>query len=93
MGKWTPGKWEPKLVGNYASSVIGVIKQDFAGVYEVRSDGCKTICEFATHSDARLIAAAPEMAELLQKMLDRAGQLDPFTEQEARALLSRLEDK
>ena len=54
------------------------------------SDGCSIRGYEEAPDIARLIAAATEMAELLQKILDRAGQLDPFTEQEARALLERI---
>ena len=79
MSKWTPGKWvatgELVLLDN---------RPKFRELIASTNGAHNSL------ANARLIAAAPEMAEMIQKMLDRSVQMDPFTEQEARALLDKV---
>lgn len=60
MSKWTPGQWEVKDWGRL-EPLDGAKVQFMVRVF----DPIKPICYCGSESDARLIAAAPEMAELL----------------------------
>ena len=86
MGKWIAGPW---------ISIGRRVQTEKDGFYigssaeRASSTAILYDCEISL-ANARLIAAAPEMAEMIQKMLDRSVQMDPFTEQEARALLDKV---
>ena len=90
MNKWTPGKWETLAEDGF--TVIGYVPTapDGEPSMVVISDAHASMPDEMARANARLIAAAPEMAEMIQKMLDRSVQMDPFTEQEARALLDKV---
>lgn len=85
---WTPGPWEcQKLDGEYGRTTI------FASLVEAQG-GRLWVGSAGSSSDARLIASAPEMAELLEKWVtcnddeDADGYMR--CHDEARALLSRI---
>lgn len=65
MSEAKQGKWIVDYVGSSSSGPDGV------DVYEVvTEDGYKRICEGCYEEHARLIAAAPELLEALQELVD-----------------------
>jgi len=84
---WFDGNGKRREAG-----AIAVFAADGMSCVSVVVPGCLPAvgADDAARANARLIAAAPEMAEMIQKMLDRSVQMDPFTEQEARALLDKV---
>ena len=81
MNKWTPGKWEVVPENEMIVSDSGDVV-----VYETNTNP----------HDARLIAAAPEMYDLLQLALstDHMDEDDPLfieSRDRIRALLARIE--
>ena len=77
MNKWTPGPWSI----NHFVDIRGPENQPIALLS----------ASVQTKANARLIAAAPEMAELLEIMAERApGHISTRHGDKARALLARI---
>ena len=85
--KWTPGPWVSEYVGESSAG------PDAVGVYEV-TNGFRRIAEYISEADAILIAAAPEMAELLDDARAALESAEAETRNavaiQIRALLSRI---
>lgn len=84
MTGWTKGPWKAaQAVQNNGPDYWAVTK----GAW-----GAPTIAKVFTEPDARLIAAAPEMAELLSALIDTALGYEQWDikADEARALLARI---
>ena len=74
--KWTPGPWAYTL------------EEDERGAYcDIHDHNIKLVAHCADETNARLIAAAPEMADWIQRNLHR-GQSNDFDI--GRALLARI---
>lgn len=91
---WTPGPWAVRH-DNGAVWVFSKGGDRYIAGVEESGDGFVTL----TEPNARLIAAAPEMAELLasiveeydkQDLINGEPGTDPFTMEEAAALLARI---
>ena len=73
---WTPGPWPIKPTGDYKRILVGVGLVDGPGGYdvaEVYSDDCD---RNEAEANARLIAAAPDMAEALDRLLTEYDAVD-----------------
>lgn len=81
--KWTPGPWEDMECN------CSIHKPDSEDHYIGQG-----VAHVSGHANARLIAAAPEMAELLEEMVVHLSEdEDPFSElleDRARNLLNRI---
>ena len=65
----TPGKWVAEQVGSSGH-------ENPTDVFEVVADGYVRVCEFAGEADARLIAAAPDLLEVLKLIAARCFDYD-----------------
>lgn len=80
---WTPGPWEACGREDYMDDGIVILGDD------------RRIAVANTESDARLIAAAPEMAEFIQRYIDvwKAGTGTIYLIEEAESIIARIEGK
>jgi hypothetical protein len=90
--KHTPAPWNAQFVG----------ESDGGDVYEVHNDRGTQVASSMYESDARLIAAAPELLESLRNCLDNpwpaeadAGRLARWEQavEQARAAIAKAEGK
>lgn len=58
----TPGMWVASFVGNIGG-------ENPIGVYEILADDRARVAEYVSESDARLIAAAPELLAALKAIV------------------------
>jgi hypothetical protein len=79
MSKFTPGKWE------YEGAVP----------FRIKSKNCSQIALVLQPADARLIAAAPDLYELvMDELLGKAGGILSFArEAKIKAVLDRIDGK
>ena len=92
MSKWTAGPW------TYAKDPSGIATVAWVAAYRVGPDhGMSEMADYSGHgldeADARLIAAAPDLADALLDLLNDVGSFDPRMEPEshvnARAALTK----
>lgn len=89
MSKWTPGPWETLAEDGF--TVIGYVPTDPDGEPSmvVISDASASMPDEMARANARLIAAAPEMAELLALVVDGAEAMGWDVGPKIRALLAK----
>lgn len=90
MSKWTPGRWE--TLAEDGLTVIGYVPTDPDGEPSmvVISDASASMPDEMARANARLIAAAPEMAELLALVVDGAEAMGWDVGPKIRALLAKV---
>lgn len=71
MSKYTPGPWQCDLQG-YGAFTIEKDAHDFGSYVVIADRGSHETRVDEMHANARLIAAAPELLEALQDLLDLA---------------------
>lgn len=70
--KLTPGEWKAEYVGTSDAGPHGV------DIYEVIADGHNRVCEAVFRDDARLLAAAKDLLEALQELVEfRNAECEP----------------
>jgi hypothetical protein len=92
MSKWTPGPWG--TLADDGFTVIGYMPTEPDGEPSmvVISDASASLPDDTARANARLIAAAPEMATMIEQLLVKGSRwhpCDPLVV-EARALLARI---
>lgn len=83
MTKWTPGPWIAEAI-----EASGTMARVYISNFRVSDE--------ERDATLRLIEAAPEMAELLSRLIADDVTADEYVwpwQQDARALLARIEDK
>lgn len=86
--KHTPGPWR---VGDAGCTVFGPPREGKAPVIVAKTSS-KPIASDGQKDNARLIAAAPELVEVVRQMIDHPDSVIPAqTHFEARALLARID--
>ena len=86
MSKWTAGPW------TYAKDPSGIATVAWVAAYRVGPDhGMTDMADYSEHgsdeADARLIAAAPELADACKAALNLAWEVGTETEDGTRTLL------
>ena len=74
--KGTQGKWKCSEVMNFSDTLVSYINSDKKSIAQLR--GCKTGEEKEAYANARLIASAPELYEIV---LDRWKNMNGLKEQ------------
>ena len=95
MSKWTPGPWFERGF-QIREDGGALVAEAWSGIPADAVDASQLNRAEAQHANARLIAAAPEMVEMLQLALatDHMDEDDPLfvsSRDRIRALLARLE--
>lgn len=89
MGNFTPGPWVPDYnltIGHIKSTSSLVNRTPTVCRYDVKTP---SLSEDEKKANSRLIAAAPEMYEMLEKLITE-GQVSEYYWYEIRALLSKV---
>lgn len=88
---WTPGPWEVHSHGSNSSYIADITGRDGKRSRFIRT--VAVVLRYAGQSEgeanARLIAAAPEMAELLERIASNSVPMDEMID-DARALLAKI---
>lgn len=96
MSAWTPGPWTPGPWAIKTNAKGERWKQDKRNGGEYLEVGSSTVWVAdvrQSSANARLIAAAPEMAEMLRRLLEPGRDIRRFPDayRDGRALLARIE--
>lgn len=86
MSHYTPGPWE-FIEGDPENGDVYVKMDDSHDVYVANMEGS----DYIDHANGRLITAAPDLLEALQKILNNWDNLHPKDRQQARAAIAKAQ--